>query len=197
MTFEIRRLEPSDTNVVCEIIGSHRKLMRETKSEEFAPLMVSHYRKILQRNEHSLYGAWKDDCLYSFIGATFWPLRPAWNIHSLHVNPKIGLRHWNVKENGLKAALDHLFDRAEKAGLYQYYSCQSLSMYRLYQKFWARMYPEIYARYEFFNEAIIPAGERAQYEYHNLLMGSRLFSEPAVIRTGLLRDEYRPQVQSK
>lgn len=140
---------------------------------------------------HKLVVCYKEDTLYGVNWIYLRNFIPSWHFAGLILHPKHS--YFNVNTNGVKEILTFCITHAESQGLYQYDFVHRIGIKYKNQYIKVREEVDICKRYEYYDVEILPANQRWKNRTVSSLYGDQIRPVDFILRTGLLKQEYRPK----
>jgi len=121
--------------------------------------------------------------------AMFWKNIKSWRQMFIICNSKNS--YFDAVKNGIADSSNLIVDYAESKGYYSYdFMVANPKNHNRWNKMRYQI-PLISNRYEFFDEAIIPANTMPEHIKYQTMMGNRTWNVDLLYRVGHLRNEYR------
>ncbi len=136
----------------------------------------------------NLWGAFDGKELVAITGMVLVPNAPHYVINTIITKRQGG--KFDTKRNGLYYLFNSILTEMEERQYYRYYGHMTFYIYKMYTKYWAEQIP-MTNRYHYVVEEIVPAGEISQYALFSNFVAQQAHTEPCVIRSGTLMQQYR------
>lgn len=180
-----RLLDVSEAPLIADILFEHQFIskMHHAETQEESILNIS--QSIKNPNVRCI-GYFEHGRLVSFLFQLLSENIPAWHMTLLGTRSS---HKWDYSLNGMDACWANAMDFAEGKKVYRIYWSMPEKWMHSQQK--TLTTSAVWHRYEIFVDDIIPAGQLPSWPEHVPAFGKRLKPHPTVIKTGLLKNEYR------
>lgn len=183
----------NDIPVIIELMKSQKRFMGDPMTPERIQKYCDHFVLISKNTSIDQQIVFYIDETGQIISSArqilLTNINKAWIYSGLLVRPN--LNTFDTSKNGVDEITKYFIERAESKGFYTY------SFLMVAGKDWKnrtidmRNRVEVLHRYEYFDEAYIPANFKPVEQKFWFAMGNEVWSSNLVYRTGMLRNEYR------
>lgn len=187
----IRDLTITDLDSIVNIIESKNKItgidIKKYNLDYFKNEISRFLEPYPNKDLGRVIGYFEEDVLVSFLTQQFTGRGPMWYMTMLGTN---SVHRWNYKLNGLEKCWSYAMNRAERSDIYKIIWAMPLSWGRTQRK--TRNTSDVWNRYEIFYDCIIPAGTLPGWPEHKNVFGSIPKEHDVLIKSAILKNEYRP-----
>lgn len=183
--FDVRTLDDSWMDVFLDLIKKSNTLMGSN-----IDLINEDVYSGYIGTKNKIYGAFKDNVLYSTLGIKIWNGMPSWSLTNIKTNRDVCGLYFNIEKNGLSDCMNNAITYAENLNIFTYYNIQNHRKQNISKNIWINC-PMISNRYEYYTDTIIKKNTMPSYDYQRNLMGNRTWPVDIIIRKGELKDSFR------